>query len=972
MPIGYRITPGTNPNIWFGDTASNTAVTFSSEFRIGSGSLNVTGTIDGQPVSNLQIGGTYYGVTTGASPNTTVTVYFVPDADPANMTLTSASVDISPVYSTSLRFGFENFNDWITSDNTVAHSYYTGSGNDYVVAGVDGNSPADTDYVNLGPGSDTAYGGSGWDRFDGGAGNDYLVGEHGTDIIDYSWATGPINFTVRGGRFTFSAPGMGTDTLEGIDGVMGTAYDDTLTGTNGDGADGPNGTDVYTNYIDGGAGNDYIDGLTGSDVLFGGSGADTIIGGLWDGNRGFVFTSGGTVLGGTVDDRIYGGLGDDVIYGDDTAGISTLGGNDYIDGGSGDDRIVAGAGNDTVLGGEGSDTIIGGAGADSIFGQAGNDVIYGDDTLGTSTIGGNDYIDGGSGADSIIAGVGDDTVLGGRGADTIFGGSGNDLIYGGTTNLGDTLDGADYIDAGSGADTVYAGHGADTVYGGGENDLIYGGAGNDVLFGGTGSDTLYGEGGNDSLDGGEGADYLFGGAGQDTIMVGLGDRADGGTGSDLFRVDLLQAGEGPIDVTGGEDADGSDWDTLDASSIPFDTTVTWDGAESGTATAGGGVLNFREIERVVTGSGADTLDASGAGAAPVDVATGAGADRITGSAGADTIDAGTGADTVEGGAGDDRIELGGGAAGDGSADLLILGNDFGADTVTGFEGPVYNSATDSYSSTDHVDVSGLNNASGNPVRTWDVTTVGLDTNGDGTPDSVVLQFPNGETLTLIGVTPDRVDTGAELHAMGIPCFAAGTMIETTTGPVAVETLRAGDLVLTRDNGAQPVRWVGVRRLGAGELAVAPHLRPIRIRQGALGSGLPLRDLIVSPQHRVMVRSKIAQRMFGTQEVLVAAKQLLVLDGVSVEPAQGVTYVHFLCDQHEIVISEGAATESLYTGAEAMKAVGAAAQDEIFALFPELRGGGADALPKAARVLVPGRQARQLAARHARNDQPLVM
>ncbi|MGM2853814.1 hypothetical protein, partial [Bacillus cereus group sp. Bce028] len=79
------------PNIWFGDTASNTAVTFSSEFRLGAGSLSVSGIIDGQPVSNLQIGGTYYAVATGAVLNTTVTVYFVPEAEVSVMVAGSAS-----------------------------------------------------------------------------------------------------------------------------------------------------------------------------------------------------------------------------------------------------------------------------------------------------------------------------------------------------------------------------------------------------------------------------------------------------------------------------------------------------------------------------------------------------------------------------------------------------------------------------------------------------------------------------------------------------------------------------------------------------------------------------------------------------------------------------------------------------------------------------------------------------------------
>mgnify|MGYP000903402355 CR=1 FL=1 len=204
----------------------------------------------------------------------------------------------------------------------------------------------------------------------------------------------------------------------------------------------------------------------------------------------------------------------------------------------------------------------------------------------------------------------------------------------------------------------------------------------------------------------------------------------------------------------------------------------------------------------------------------------------------------------------------------------------------------------------------------------------------------------------------------------IPCFTAGTLIETPEGPRAVETLLPGDPVLTRDHGAQPLRWIGRRRLGADELAARPHLRPIRIRAGALGVDCPSSDLLVSPQHRILIRSAVAQRMFGAAEVLVAARQLLVLDGIEVATDMDqVEYVHILFDRHEIVISNGAETESLYTGGEALKSVGAAARAEILSLFPELAGAGF--IPVPARPLSSGRQGRNLAARHLRNDKPLV-
>ncbi len=207
----------------------------------------------------------------------------------------------------------------------------------------------------------------------------------------------------------------------------------------------------------------------------------------------------------------------------------------------------------------------------------------------------------------------------------------------------------------------------------------------------------------------------------------------------------------------------------------------------------------------------------------------------------------------------------------------------------------------------------------------------------------------------------------------VPCFAAGTMIRTPAGDVAIETLRVGELVMTLDGGPQPVRWIGSRKLTVADLEERPNLRPIRIKAGVLGKGVPTTDLVVSPQHRILVRSKIAQRLFGVDEVLVAVKQLLLIDGIDVVANQdGIEYFHFLFDNHQVVISNGAETESLYTGPEALKSVGPVAQEEIFAIFPELRGRDPRALPEGERMLISGGQGRKLAQRHAQNHKLLVL
>lgn len=203
---------------------------------------------------------------------------------------------------------------------------------------------------------------------------------------------------------------------------------------------------------------------------------------------------------------------------------------------------------------------------------------------------------------------------------------------------------------------------------------------------------------------------------------------------------------------------------------------------------------------------------------------------------------------------------------------------------------------------------------------------------------------------------------------GAPCFTPGTLIDTPKGPVEVETLRPGDKVMTRDHGAQVLRWRGEKRLSPRMLDLAPNLRPIRIRAGALGPDAPARDLVVSPQHRVLVASRIARRLFGCDEALVAARHLLGLPGIGVERAEtGVTYLHLGFDAHEIVKSDGLWTESFYPGAQALDALNSGARREFLALFPQFR----HSPPPGARRFLSGREGRNLAARHEKNGRALL-
>lgn len=226
-----------------------------------------------------------------------------------------------------------------------------------------------------------------------------------------------------------------------------------------------------------------------------------------------------------------------------------------------------------------------------------------------------------------------------------------------------------------------------------------------------------------------------------------------------------------------------------------------------------------------------------------------------------------------------------------------------------------------------------------------------------------------ETGSLGGTANDpELKKGEEVNCF---CFAAGTLIKTGNGERRVEKLACGDYVLTLDNGYQPIRWIGGRPVTAAERAENPKLHPIRIRAGALSSQLPETDLIVSRQHRVLIRSDIANRIFGCQEVLVPAVRLLGLDGIEVaDDIKDVSYWHMLFERHEVIWSNGAPTESLFTGPEALKSVDPEAREEILTLFPQLANPNFQ--PTAARAIpTTGKLAAQLADRHQKNNKLLI-
>jgi hypothetical protein len=192
----------------------------------------------------------------------------------------------------------------------------------------------------------------------------------------------------------------------------------------------------------------------------------------------------------------------------------------------------------------------------------------------------------------------------------------------------------------------------------------------------------------------------------------------------------------------------------------------------------------------------------------------------------------------------------------------------------------------------------------------------------------------GATVTVT----NRVGYGntIDYEDLRVPCFTPGTAIATPDGERPVEDIAPGDLVLTEDRGARKVRWAGRRDLTAADLMRRPELRPVRIAAGALGAGLPRRDLLLSPQHRVLVAGWPVELWLGEPEVLAPVVQLVGHPGIAVEPpGRGVSYLHLMFDRHEIVRAEGAPVESLYFGPGLREGLPAAQVAEILALFPAL-------------------------------------
>ncbi len=679
------------------------------------------------------------------------------------------------------------------------------------------------------------------------------------------------------------------------------------------------------------AGNDGDNEITvsgGIDVVSGGGGTDRLVVDyslatgttVGDSTTGFIGTGVGsvtigtgfehfTIMAGMGVNTITTGAGDDIITANNTVANTIVAGegNNIIITGSGVDTIDTGSGNDKILAGDGASTItdtggdnfiVTGSGVDTIVVGAGNDSIFGGDGANTITgTAGDKIIVTGAGIDTITVTSGNNIIQAGDGASTIIATSGDNMIC--------TGDGVDTITVTSGNNIIEAGDGANTITATSGNNIIFGGSGVDTITVG-----IPIGGGNNYIDGGDGANTLTSGGGNDTIVSGV-DADTIATG----------AGDDKILITGGVDdiAAGAGFDTLvvDYSAATSDVITS---VPAGAFAAG--------YAGTISGMGAVTY----AGIENFDITTGSGNDSITTGDGDDTINSGTGIDQISAGAGSDYIY--------GNASDVIDGGEGGtdSDTLNLFGTGAYNIIYDPLNGENGVVtfVDGL----GIPTGTLTFTNIENIVNVAPLPPTVVILTPDPALCTPI-----------------VPCFTLGTMISTSTGPRLIETLKKGDLVLTRDNGFKPIVWIGTKELSGALLTEDDSLQPISIRRDALGNDCPNRDMIVSRQHRMLLCGARAELLFGANEVLVRAMHLTSLPGVDAMVLASATYVHIMFDQHEIVHADGTWSESFQPGDRTLSGMDADQRQELGLIFPELGAQDCFANYDAARMTLKSCEAR---------------
>ncbi|SFL65453.1 Hint domain-containing protein [Shimia aestuarii] len=581
----------------------------------------------------------------------------------------------------------------------------------------------------------------------------------------------------------------------------------------------------------------------------------------------------------------------------------------------GGDVVSAGDGDDSVRGGEGDDTLFGGMGSDTVRGGADDDIILGDEF--------GPY----DGTDS----PGDDLLVGEGGNDTIFGGDGNDTIYGdyepgtrpapagpsresfnwdevGTPSDEDPLGGPYTQDTGSVEVTFTTGtnHGVETTF---EDDP-------QILTGidsGT-EPTNPNSALASEVEEREGASYMLSFSEPvEDVQFRIND-IDNDSAVKVYAYDA-EGNRIEVNLTG---SDTTNLNILDIDGAPGKEAAVSGGGDGASDDADNSVLvdipgPVHSIEIVHLNLGTEPSEITMSDVYftnPANVVAEDADDLLIGGAGDDVIYGQEGNDTIAGVSGQDDMY------GGDDRDVFAL---FGpGSTIHGGEGG------DDF---DSISLAGLVDryVPGGEVR---VEFDPLDS------EAGTITYIDDEG-NVVGVT-EFFEIENIFQTPVILCFTPGTRILTPMGEIPVEQLQPGDKVVTRDNGLQEIRWAGKKHLSGQELMARPQLRPVLIKQGALGPNQPERDMMVSPNHRMLLVSQQAELLFDEREVLIAAKHLTHLDGVQQVDTVGVDYVHFMCDNHEVVLADGAWSESFQPGEYSINGIDKDQRAELYDLFPELR------------------------------------
>ena len=586
--------------------------------------------------------------------------------------------------------------------------------------------------------------------------------------------------------------------------------------------------------------------------------------------------------------------------------------------------------NDTLTGTEGADTIYGFGGSDSIVGNGGDDVLIGDGGAGGLR----------PGEDASPLTLSSKNVV--SGTETAYGNNsavaGDSVVY---SNIAKLSDGTSV----SGRLVLVSKSSSSLSV-----DLT-GGNGSEILLNGTNRSWVEGETASFRLeffDPATGEPVALNsvatfndidrvsswqtGRGTESVTVDGGSFTSFGTTANT-SLNVTQS-NGVVTASGGADTGPSDqnaWFSAQFESREFiEFTVSARAVNSG-YTLSGNTITDAVITPIEPGN--DTLD----GGAGNDYLDGQGGDdSLLGGSGNDTLLGGSGNDTLRGGTGDDLLFAGEGTDqlyGDAGNDTLHGGGD--NDTLDGGDGADL-IIVDSLGANGNNSTTVNGGSGGDDNDTLDISALLAQgyvvTHHVKNPETNGNPGFNGQ-ITLYNSKTGQYANINYTDIEHVPCFTAGCLIATPNGEIAVDDLQVGDKVFTRDNGIQTIRWIGTRKLSSVELE--PRFYPIRIREGALGNGMPARDLVVSPNHRMLITSTLSELLFAEREVLVAAKHLTHLDGVERLSLDSVTYVHLMFDRHEVILGDGAWSESFQPGELTLASLRSAQRDEIFHLFPEL-------------------------------------